>query len=157
MTKLPDVTNELTSIEDDAFFYVYSQANPSTPDRKVRWKNVLRRLGQIATPAPAYASLLQLTGAKLTRAYRAGGTVTISALAAGDLEDKTVAVTGAVVGDHVVVTPGAAPESGVGFVLAWVSAADTVTVRVGNLGSGSLTGGDLVVSVLVLRSAAPDA
>lgn len=166
MTKVNDLP-VLATYEDLALLYLYSPANPATPDRQQtvavlraidRTETLLNKtIGAPATTKPVYADRLQLVGAKITRFYRAVGDITISALAAGAEEELTIAVTGAAVGDHVIVTPNAAaPEAGVSFGLTWVSAADTVKIRVSNLSAGALTGGNLSVAVLVIRSAAAD-
>jgi hypothetical protein len=51
--------------------------------------------------------------------------------------DLTITVTGAAVGDAVVLGPPADPDAGLTF-LAFVSAADTVTVRACNFSSGAI-------------------
>lgn len=168
MTKLNDASiPSLGAYEGGALVYFYSPANPATPDRKwtledlraiTRTETLLNKtIGAPATTTPVYANRLQLVGAKVTHFYRAVGDITISALAAAAEEELTITVTGAAVGDHVIVTPNAAaPETGVSFGLTWVSAANTVKIRVSNLSAGALTGGNLSVAVLVIRSAAAD-
>lgn len=166
MTQLANIPNETTTVAADDLLYLYAPAE-AAKDRKVKVSNLRaiskeetltnKTIGTAATTKPVYASLLQLVGAKITHLYRAVGNITISALAAGAEEDLTLTVTGAAIGDHVIVSPAAAPEAGVGFVLAWVSAANTVSVRVHNFGASGLTGGAQSVAALVVRSGAADA
>jgi len=79
-------------------------------------------------------------GTAVTNLLQGTVSVTVSALAANAQEDKDVTVTGAATGDIVTVCPtDAAAEAGLTF-CAWVSAADTVTVRITNDTTGSLTG-----------------
>lgn len=156
---------EVTSAADDDLFYALRTADASLPDKRIKWSNILsqtatllnKTIGAPATLKPVYTNLLQIVGAKVSHIYRAADSITISALAAEAEETLTLAVTGAAVGDHVILSPTAAPEAGVCLAAAWVSADDTVSVRVQNNSSGSLTGGSLAVTALVIRSAAPDA
>ncbi len=68
----------------------------------------------------------------------ATASLTFGAIAAGASSEQTIAVAGATVGSEVVVSPNGSPEAN----LAWcgyVSAANTVTVRLMNCSSGSIT------------------
>lgn len=71
------------------------------------------------------------------RIYRATATLNFGSTAAGQSSDLTVAVTGASVGDPVSVGLPAAPDANSCFT-AWVSAADTVTVRFNNYSAGAI-------------------
>lgn len=156
MTKVPDLTTELTDVEDGAFIYVYSPANPSTPDAKMKLSNLLKQVGKVLTPSKFYAERLQLTGAKLTRVYRAAGNLAVPALASNAESDIDFSVAGAAAGDSVIFNPTAAPVAELAITAAWVSGADTVKVRVRNLGAGSYAGGNLAGLAVVVRSAAAD-
>jgi hypothetical protein len=81
--------------------------------------------------------------------------VTISALAANAQEDKDVTVTGAALGDYVIVQPAADATAEAGLTWnAWVSAADQVTIRFHNDTTGSLTGSTADWKILLLSTAA---
>jgi hypothetical protein len=70
----------------------------------------------------------QLTGVKLA----ASATLNFPSTAAGAVSDLTISVTGAAVGDVVSIGIDAASVPAAGSFFAWVSAADTVTVRYSN-------------------------
>lgn len=156
MTKLPDLSTTLTDVEDGAFIYVYSPANPSAPDAKMTLANLLKQVGKVLTPSKFYAERLQLTGAKLTRVYRAAGSLVVPALASNVESDIDFAVVGAAAGDSVIVNPTGAPAAELAITAAWVSGGDNVKVRVRNLGAGSYAGGNLACLVVVVRSGAAD-
>ncbi len=81
------------------------------------------------------------TATDLVKVIKSTVSVTVSALAAAAEEDIDVTVTGAAVGDMVWVNPTeAAAETGLAVLGCWVSAADTVTIRVGNTHTAGLTG-----------------
>jgi hypothetical protein len=68
----------------------------------------------------------------------ASASLTFGAIGAGTSSEQTITVTGAIVGSEVVVTPNGAPETN----LAWcgyVSAANTVTIRLANCSSVPIT------------------
>lgn len=94
------------------------------------------------------------SGTVLTKWLKGTVAVTISALAAAAEEDITVTVTGAAAGDMVLVTPlAAAMETGVAVIGTWVSAADTVKIRVSNVNAAAgLTGSTTNFSYLVIKS-----
>ena len=69
-------------------------------------------------------------GTLITKIEKGTVSVTVSALAAGAEEDIDVTVTGAVAGDAVMVNPTeAAAETGLSVAAAWISAADTLSIR----------------------------
>ena len=77
----------------------------------------------------------------LTLGLKGTVSVTVSALAAAAEEDIDVTISGAAVGDVVWVNPTeAAAETGLSISAAWVSAADTVSIRVSNQSGVGLTG-----------------
>ena len=67
--------------------------------------------------------------------------------------DLTITVSGAAVGDYVVLDEPAAPAAGLVF-NAFVSAANTVTVRASNISSGAVDEAALTFGVLVLGTTA---
>lgn len=104
-------------------------------------------------------SVVEAAGFKVTGGTTMGvslkGTVavTIAAGLAAAEEDITVTITGAAAGDIVMVTPlSTAMETGVGIAGAWVSAADTVKIRVTNLSASTLTGSTTNFSYLIIKS-----
>jgi hypothetical protein len=78
-----------------------------------------------------------ISGLRLTGALSATATLNFASIAAGASEDLTITLTGAVVGDSVDLGLPAAPTAGIVFI-AFVSAADTVTVRATNITGGAV-------------------
>jgi len=80
-------------------------------------------------------------GSTITKVEKGTVSVTVSALAAAAEEDIDVTITGATTADHVSVNPTeTAAETGLSVSAAWVSAADTVTIRISNQNGSGLTG-----------------
>ncbi|MBF6607009.1 MAG: hypothetical protein IVW53_15705 [Chloroflexi bacterium] len=77
-------------------------------------------------------------GAAITQHLSATGSNTALVVAANSQSTFTVTVTGAAVGDSVVATPDGDPSTGVQW-SAYVSAANTVTIKVGNITTASKT------------------
>jgi hypothetical protein len=79
--------------------------------------------------------------------------VTVSALNAAAEEDISVTISGAAAGDVVMMTPlDAAMETGVGVLASWVSATNTVKIRVTNASGSQLTGSTSNWSYLLIQS-----
>lgn len=94
------------------------------------------------------------TATELTLNLKSVVSVTVAALAAGAEADVDVTIAGAQVGDIVNIAPrDAAAEAGLMW-NAWVSAANTVTIRMTNASAGSLTGSTSNWDYLVISSAA---
>ena len=93
-------------------------------------------------------------GTALTKWLKGTVAVTLAATAAAAEEDVTVTITGAAAGDIVLVTPlAAAMETGVAIIGAWVSAADTVKIRVSNVNAAAaLSGSTSNFSYLIIKS-----
>jgi hypothetical protein len=92
-------------------------------------------------------------GTQISKILKGTVEVTVSALAAAAEEDISVTISGAAAGDIVCVTPlDAAMETGVGLIAAWVSAANTVKIRVSNFSGSSLTGSTANWSYMVVKS-----
>lgn len=90
-------------------------------------------------------------GATITAVLSATATLDFPDTAAGTSSDLTIAVTGATVGSAVTLGCPAAPEANTNYI-AWVSAADTVTVRFNNYSAGSVnpdSGSFRVIVVIV--------
>jgi hypothetical protein len=73
-------------------------------------------------------------GTAITNIVSATATLNFASILAAGYEDLTITVTGAVVNDPVILGPPATILAGASF-QAWVTAADTVTVRCNNVGS----------------------
>ena len=77
----------------------------------------------------------------ITKILQGTVSVTVAALAAAAEADVDVTVTGAAVGDMVNVCPTeAAAETGLSISAVWVSAANTVSIRMSNQSASGLTG-----------------
>jgi hypothetical protein len=73
------------------------------------------------------------SGGQLTLIKKAAVSVNLPSINDGAIAEVTVTVSGAVAGDAVIANPPAAIAAGLGFVGAFVSAADSVKIRVVNL------------------------
>lgn len=92
-------------------------------------------------------------GTDISYIQRGTASVVVSALAAGAEEDISVTVTGAQVGDSIMFNPTiAAAETGLGIMACWVSAADTVILRVSNFHTNALAGSTANWPYLLVRS-----
>lgn len=93
------------------------------------------------------------SGTAITKVLKGTVSVTIPALLTATNADVTVTITGAAAGDLVQVTPlAAAMEANVAIVGAFVSAANTVKVRVANIGAGTLTGSTTNFTYMIVQS-----
>jgi hypothetical protein len=93
------------------------------------------------------------SGTLLTKILKGTVSVTLAATAAAGEEDVSLTITGAAAGDIVIMTPlDAAMETGVALVAAWVSAADTVKIRISNVHGSSLTGSTANWSYCIIKS-----
>lgn len=88
------------------------------------------------------------TGATLTKIRAATATLDFPSISAVSQSDLTITVTGAAVGDEVVLALPAAPAAGIVF-NAYVSAANTVTVRASNITAAPVDPASASYSVLV--------
>lgn len=89
------------------------------------------------------------SGTACTKLLSATGTLNFASIAAAASEDLTIAVTGAAVGDAVHLGLPAAPTAGIVF-NAFVSAADTVTVRAHNYTAGAIDPASASYRVVVM-------
>jgi hypothetical protein len=95
-----------------------------------------------ATTLAATTSLAVGSSPATIKAIKSGTvSVTIAADAAAAEEDVSLTITGVAAGDVVLLMPlDASMETGVGTIACWVSATDTVKVRISNFNGSSLTG-----------------
>ncbi|WP_033048589.1 hypothetical protein [Sinorhizobium meliloti] len=136
MTQLPDLP-EIDALADNDLLYVWDASTPSAPDKKIT--------GLKLRPA----------GAKVTHYLRYESTIIIPAIGAATEGSATIAVAGAVVGDHVVFNMAEALPADLAITSVRVSAADAVQVRFRNLHTANAyAGGTLTCTALVIRSAA---
>lgn len=87
------------------------------------------------------------------RVYIGSGSITISNLSAAAEEDLTITDANVDVGDVVAVSlANADMETGVAIIGAWISADNTISIRISNVHSGSITGGAATVYYTVFRA-----
>jgi len=91
------------------------------------------------------------TGLTLTSVLGATGTLNFGSIATTASADLTITVAGAAVGDTVALALPAAPAAGIVF-NAFVSAANTVTVRASNITGSSVDPASASYSVLVFKA-----
>ena len=89
-------------------------------------------------------------GSTVAKVLKGALAITASTLAANATEDKTATLTGAVSGDVVLFSIVGLPAGLV--VTAWVSSADTITFRITNLSSGSISGAAYTAATLAIRA-----
>lgn len=92
------------------------------------------------------------TGLTLTNVLGASATLDFGSISAAAQEDLTITVTGAAANNTVVLGLPAAPAAGIVF-NAFVSAANTVTVRATNASGSPVNPGSATYSVVVLQVA----
>lgn len=98
------------------------------------------------------AAALQIDGgASVTGMLAATATLDFGSTLTATSTDLTVTVTGAAVNDFAQVAPPAAPDANTCFT-AWVSAADTVTVRFNNYSGGTVDPASGTYGVLVIKA-----
>jgi len=177
MGKITDRT-ELGALADNDLLYVRDTSDPANPDKKMTgaiFRVAAADLSGASAATPAdddrigiwdvsdgaaprkYLpwSAFRPTGSKITHHYRFSGNIAIPNIAADSEQDASITVTGAAVGDHVVFNPTSAPPAGLVVAAAWVSAADTVSVRFRNVTpSTAFVAANLACVVLVSRSTA---
>lgn len=105
-------------------------------------------------PVVSSAGFQSGTGTVITKMLKGTASVVVPNAAAAAEADISVTITGVAVGDSVTMNPpDASAETGLGVVLVWVSAADTVKVRITNLNaSAALVGSTSNWTYLVVRS-----
>jgi len=94
----------------------------------------------------------ETTGATLTKLRTASASLNFPSIAAAAQADLTITVTGAAVGDEVSMALPAAPAAGIIF-NAFVSAANTVTIRATNITALAVDPAAASYSVLVFGAA----
>lgn len=92
------------------------------------------------------------TGATVTELSAATASLNFGSISTLAQADLTITVTGAAVGDYVTLALPAAPTAGIVF-NAFVSAANTVTVRATNVTAGSIDPAAATYGVLVIAAA----
>ena len=97
------------------------------------------------TPGTSAVSLTQVY--KGTIAVNPGSLTTLTS------EDVSVTITGAATGDVVIMNPPSTLESSLAVGGAYVSAADTVKVRISNVSSGTVDGASATFTYAILRFA----
>ena len=124
--------------------------------------------GSVAATTITASSTAQITGlltataglkpgtssVKLTQVYSGTVAVDPGSLTTLTSTDVSVTITGAATGDIVIVNPPSTLESTLACGGAYVSAADTVKIRVSNVSSGTVDGASLTWSYAILRFAA---
>jgi hypothetical protein len=101
--------------------------------------------------SPTFAGLkIDSTGTTIEAVISATATLDFPSTAAQTSSDLTIAVTGAAVGDAVFLGLPAAPDAN-GCFTAWVSAANTVTVRFNNYSAGAIDPASATYRVVVFK------
>ncbi len=101
-------------------------------------------------PVTSLNGFISGTGARLTSVLTASATLNFASIATTASEDLTITVTGAAVNDEVSLGLPAAPAAGLVF-NAFVSAANTVTVRASNITASPVDAASATYSVAVFK------
>ena len=92
------------------------------------------------------------SGAMVTKILTATATLNFPSISAASQADLTITVTGAATGDEVIMALPAAPAAGIVF-NAFVSAANTVTVRASNITGSPVDPASASYGVIVIAAA----
>ena len=90
--------------------------------------------------------------AAITKVLTATASLNFPSISAASQSDLTITVTGAAVGDEVIMSLPAAPAAGLVF-NAFVSAADTVTIRASNITASPVDAAAASYGVIVINAA----
>lgn len=131
------------AIASTDYVYVRSSAAAEPKDRRFAFPALLRQLIGAADVPTARGFLGFLT---------ATASLDFPSIAAVSQADLTIAVAGAAVGDGVFLGLPVAPLAGLVF-NAFVSAANTVTVRASNITAGAVDESAMTFRVIVIKSA----
>ncbi|SCX02643.1 hypothetical protein [Agrobacterium rosae] len=147
MTKIPDLTNEITDIADNDWLYLWDASTPANPDAKASGSTLRKAMADLSAAAAvtladndripvwdvslserryATPALLRSNKAKVTNQFRYDGIITIPALADGAEDVAPITIVGVAVGDHVVFNPKDALPANLGIMAVRVSTGDTV-------------------------------
>lgn len=102
-------------------------------------------------PVKSLNGFISGSGATLTKVLSGSASLNFPSIATTASADLTITVTGAAVGDEVVMALPAAPTAGIVF-NAFVSAANTVTIRASNITGGSIDPAAATYGVIVLAA-----
>jgi hypothetical protein len=91
------------------------------------------------------------SGSTITKVLSASASLNFASIPAVSQADLTITVTGAVVGDEVIMALPAAPAAGIVF-NAFVSAANTVTIRASNITASAVDPAAATYGVIVLTA-----
>ncbi|GGE29878.1 hypothetical protein GCM10011360_17420 [Primorskyibacter flagellatus] len=168
--------NELPAIEpadvtDDDFLLIYDNSAASTPARRATRAQVLQGVAReggnhnfsTSEINDLTVSTATLVSAKITtelsfdeagkiqKVYRATADLTTVGTADGAGENLTATVTGIVAGDYLAVSFAELLPDGLTW-QAWISAADTVTIRFFNMSGGAIGSDTYTIKILAFRS-----
>lgn len=91
------------------------------------------------------------TGATISKVLSASASLNFGSISAASQADLTITVTGAAVGDEVIMALPAAPAAGIVF-NAFVSAANTVTIRASNITASPVDPAAATYGVIVIAA-----
>lgn len=161
---IPDLTGLSTPASDDLLL-IYDVSEPSgSAGKKITRANLLSGVAfgggnhnfgtsSITSLTAGVASLTFGSTASLTNLLRGSGDVAVSTLGAGSAETRTITVTGALTTDFLLgVAFTAALPDGL-LHQAWISGANTVSIRFYNSTAASITGATYTARAVALRFA----
>lgn len=173
MPELNDLTEiDPVDVSDDDFLLIFDNSAPSNKSKKATRANFLKGVArdggdhdfgtsEIDTLTATDGTVVNLTvttqlefdsAATVQKMYHATASIVTAGTAAGAAETITATVTGAATGDFVNLSFAAALPNGL-MAQAWVSAADTVSVKFYNATSGAIAGATYTGKIAITRFA----
>lgn len=170
LNDLPEI--DPADVSDDDFVLIFDNSAPTNKSKKATRANLLKNVAReggnhnfgtsefdvLTSNDATIVSLKVTTGLEfdtasiLQKMYRATASIVTAGTAAGASETLTAAVTGVAVGDFVNLSFAAALPDGL-MAQAWVSAADTISVKFYNATSGAIAGATYSAKIAVSRFA----
>ncbi len=170
LNELPVV--ETADVSNDDFLLLFDNSAATNKSRRVTRSNLLTDVArqggnhnfgtsEIAALTATAATIIDLTvttslafdsAATLLKMYRATGAIVTAGTAAGAAETLTFNIQGVAVGDYISISFSGPIPDGL-MTQAWVSGANTVSVKFYNATSGAITGSSYSTKIVAMRFA----
>lgn len=163
---------DTADVSDDDFVLIFDNSAPTSKSKKASRTNLLKGVAreggdhnfatsEITDLTSQNATIVNLnvttgltfdTAATLGKMYRKAAAITLANIATSAGQTVTTAITGVVAGDTVCLSFSAIIPDGLIF-QAWVSAADTVSIRAYNTTGVTITGASYTANLVIMRFA----
>jgi hypothetical protein len=115
------------------------------------YEGKIMALTTFSGPVRSLNGFISGTGATITKVLSGSASLNFGSISAVSQADLTITVTGAAVGDEVIMALPAAPAAGIVF-NAFVSAANTVTIRASNITAAPVDPAAATYGVIVIAA-----